>query len=115
MEQTYDIGEPRAFHIPISQRTDGLNHIAKIRSERFGLINKELETFFSDMRDRFEPNYQDNKKFLHIILYMAGIEEDKYDCDYSELSSKEIFAIVKAINHIKAISAILPKHLVLPQ
>ncbi|HDT3627309.1 TPA: DUF5347 family protein, partial [Morganella morganii subsp. morganii] len=27
----------------------------------------------------------------------------------------EIFNIVKAINHIRAISAILPKHLVLPQ
>ncbi|HDT3627084.1 TPA: DUF5347 family protein, partial [Morganella morganii subsp. morganii] len=52
MEQAYDIGEPRAFPIPISKRVEGLNHIAKLRSERFGIENKELESFFKEMRDR---------------------------------------------------------------
>ena len=62
MEQAYDIGEQRAFPIPISKRADGLNHIAKLRSERFGIENKELESFFKEMRDRFDPMYKDNKK-----------------------------------------------------
>lgn len=115
MEQAYDIGEQRAFPIPISKRADGLNHIAKLRSERFGIENKELESFFKEMRDRFDPMYKDNKKFLGVILYMANIEKERRDCDYNDFSSKEIFNIVKAINHIRAISAILPKHLVLPQ
>ncbi|MEY0252862.1 DUF5347 domain-containing protein [Morganella morganii] len=115
MQHAYDIGEPRAFAIPVSQRTDGLNHIAKLRSEHFGVENKELEKFFKEMRDRFDPMYQDNKKFLGVILYMANIEKEKHDCDYNDFSSNEIFDIVKAINHIRAISAILPKHLVLPQ
>lgn len=115
MEQAYDIGEQRAFPIPISKRVEGLNHIAKLRSERFGIENKELESFFKEMRDRFDPMHQENKKFLGVILYMANIEKERHDCDYNDFSSKEIFNIVKAINYIRAISAILPKHLVLPQ
>lgn len=115
MQQQSEIAKRSAYPIPVSQRVDGLNHIAKLRSERFGMENKELESFFKSMRDRFDASHEDNKKFLGVILYMAGIDKEKHDCDYSKFSSKEIFAIVKAINHIKAISAILPKHLVLPQ
>lgn len=115
MKQNYDTGEPRAFPVPVSKRADGLNHIAKLRSERFGTENKELESFFKEMRDRSDPMYQDNKKFLGVILYMANIGKERHNCDYNDFSSKEIFNIVKAINHIRAISAVLPKHLVLPQ
>lgn len=115
MKQDYDIGEQRAFYIPIEQRTEGLNHIAKLRSERFGMENKELELFFKEMRNRFDPMYQNNKKFLGVILYMANIGKEKHDYDYKDFSSEEIFNIVKSINYIRAVSAILPKHLVLPQ
>ncbi|MFP4909958.1 DUF5347 family protein [Providencia hangzhouensis] len=45
---------------------------------------------------------------------MAGIEKERHDCKFDDLTTTEIFNIVKAINHIKAVTSLLPKNLALP-
>lgn len=107
--------EQRAFHIPIADRVDGLNYTAKLRSRHFGLQNEDLKRFFFDMRDRFDDCYKENKQFLGVILYMAGIPKERHDLNFDDFKTEEIFNIIKAIHHIKAVTAILPKQLALPQ
>lgn len=115
MYQNQVENEQRAFHIPVAQRVDGLNHTAKLRSRHFGLQNEELKRFFFDMRDKFDDCYEENKKFLGVILYMAGIQKERHDLKFEDFKTEEIFDIIKAINHIKAVTALLPKQLALPQ
>ncbi|MBG3110272.1 DUF5347 family protein [Proteus mirabilis] len=95
-----------------------INHIKAVTAllpKQLGLQNEELKRFFFDMRDRFDDCYQENKKFLGVILYMAGIPKERHDLKFEDFKTSEIFDIIKAINHIKAVTALLPKQLALPQ
>ncbi|HEK2745631.1 DUF5347 domain-containing protein [Proteus mirabilis] len=115
MYQNQIENEQRAFHIPIADRVDGLNHTSKLNSLHFGLQNEELKRFFFDMRDPFDNCHKENKKFLGVVLYMAGIEKERHDLKFEDFKTEEVFDIIKAINHIKAVTALLPKKLALPQ
>nr|WP_272927560.1 DUF5347 family protein [Proteus sp. G4444] len=46
---------------------------------------------------------------------MAGIPKERHDLKFEDFQTSEIFDIIKAINHIKAVTALLPKQLALPQ
>ena len=51
--------------VPLSpgERLNGLNHIAGIKGESFGLnIESELERFIKDMRDPRDINNEQNKR-----------------------------------------------------
>lgn len=115
MYQNQIENEQRAFNIPIADRVDGLIHTSKINAIHFGLQNEELKLFFFDMRDKFDDCYQENKKFLGVILYMAGIPKERHDLNFEDFKTSEILDIIKAIIHIKAVTALLPKRLALPQ
>ena len=106
--------EQRAQYLQLDQRINGLNKTSEIKSKHFGLKNDELKYFIKEMRDSFNEHHEENKKFLGVIFYMANIDKCRHDCQFEELNTTEIFNIVKAINHIKAISAFLPKNLALP-
>lgn len=106
--------ENRINEIPLDMRISGLNKTAELKSKVFGLNNEALKFFMLEMRDRFSQHHEENKKFLGVILYMAGIEKERHDCKFEDLTTTEIFNIVKAINHIKAVTSLLPKNLALP-
>ena len=115
MYQNQVENEQRAFHIPIADRVDGLIHTSKLNSLHFGLQNDELKLFFFDMRDRFDKYHKENKKFLGFILYMAEISKERHDLKFEDFKTEEMFAIIKAMIHIKAVTARFPKKLALPQ
>lgn len=115
MYQNQVENEQRAFHIPIADRVDGLIHTSKLNSLHFGLQNDDLKLFFFNMRDEFDNCYKENKKFLGVILYMAGIPKEKHNLKFDDFKTEEIFDIIKAMIHIKAVTATFPKKLALPQ
>lgn len=115
MYQQSESIEQRILGVSISRRVSGLNSAAQLRSKYRGLQNKELKDFFFDMRDRFDSCYEENKKFLGVILYMANIPKERHNLKFEDFKTSEIFEIIKAMNHIKVITALLPKHLALPQ
>lgn len=114
MQQNSTTLERRYMPLSIQQRAHGMNKVAEIKSKTLGLSNQELKLFIKEMRDRFNDDHENNKKLLRIIFYMAGLDKTRYNCEFEELTSTEIFNIVKSINYIKAASALLPKNLTLP-
>ncbi|MEY1238765.1 DUF5347 family protein [Providencia manganoxydans] len=104
------------FYNPMSiqKRWNGQNKISEVKSKTFGLENKELKSFIKEMRDRFNEDHTNNKKLLAVIFFMADIDKSRHGCEYEDLTSKEIFNIVKAINYLKVSTAFLPKNLTLP-
>ncbi|MEI9788402.1 DUF5347 family protein [Moellerella wisconsensis] len=114
MQQNPASLESRYLPLSIQQRTYGMNKVAEIKSKKLGLSNQELESFIKEMRNRFNDDFENNKKLLGVIFYIAGINKSRFSCQFEELTTSEIFNIVKAINYIKAASALLPKNLTLP-
>lgn len=114
MQQTPAILERRYMPMSIQQRVHGINKVCEVKSKTSGLENKELKSFIKEMRDRFNEDHVNNKKLLSVIFFMAEIDKSRHSCQFEELTTSEIFNIVKAINYIKAASALLPKNLTLP-
>ncbi|MCW2257874.1 hypothetical protein M2263_003965 [Providencia alcalifaciens] len=114
MQQNPALLEQRYMPMSIQQRAHGMNKVAEVKSKKLGLSNQELKSFMKEMRDRFNDDYENNKKLLGVIFYMSGIDKERHDCQFEDLTSKEIFNMVKSINYIKAASALLPKNLTLP-
>lgn len=109
--------EGTAAAVPLSpgQRLDGLNHIAELRKKVFGLnIEPELELFISELRDKRGINYQENKRALAAIFYMARIPAERHDVKISELTTDEKQELVKAMNHFRAVVSLFPKRLTMP-
>ncbi|XYX40447.1 DUF5347 family protein [Candidatus Erwinia dacicola] len=44
-----------------------------------------VATFMDDMRDVRDSNYQENKRALSAIFYLANIKTDRHGLDFSEL------------------------------
>lgn len=114
MQQNPAILERRYMPMSIGQRVHGINKVCEVKSKTSGLENKELKSFIKEMRDRFNEDHANNKKLLAIIFFMADIDKSRHCCEYEDLTSKEIFNIVKAINYLKVSTAFLPKNLTLP-
>lgn len=96
------------------QRVTALNHLALIRSQFGGNCEKELSRFFDDMRDVRDSNYQENKRALSAILFLANIGKDRHDISFSELTTDERGALIRAMNHLKAVVSLFPKKMTLP-
>ena len=107
-------GNAMLGELTAGQRVSALNHIALIRSQFGGNSEKELSRFFKDMRDHIDINYHENKRVLSAILFLANIGKDRHDVDFSELNTYEKAALIRAMNHLKAVVSLFPKRLALP-
>lgn len=108
-------GDSMLAVLTAGQRVSALNHLALIRSQFMGGdCIPELARFFSDMRDVTDSNYQENKRALGAILFLANIGKDRHDIDFSELTIDERKALIHAMNHLKAVVSLFPRKLTLP-
>jgi len=96
-------------------RAAGLNHIAEVRSRLWGdNSEKDISRFMDDMRDVRDSNYQENKRALSAIFYLANIKTDRHELSFSELTTDERNALIRAMNHFRAVVSLFPKRLTLP-
>ncbi|HGL6561529.1 TPA: DUF5347 family protein [Enterobacter hormaechei] len=109
--------EGSAATVPLSpgQRMEGLNRIAELRANVFGLNNEpELERFIKDMRDRRDINHKQNERALAAIFFMAKIPAERHGVNISDLTTDEKRELVKAMNHFRAVVSLFPKRLTMP-
>ncbi|WP_338560644.1 DUF5347 domain-containing protein [Erwinia sp. E_sp_B04_7] len=96
-------------------RAAGLNHVAEVRSRFWGdNSEKDISRFLDDMRDVRDINYQENKRALSAIFYLAHIKTERHELDFNELTTDERNALVRAMNHFRAVVSLFPKRLTLP-
>ncbi|MDU6388627.1 MAG: DUF5347 family protein [Pantoea sp.] len=108
-------GDSMLVELTAGQRVSALNHVALIRAQLMGgNCEKDMARFFSEMRDVEDPNYQDNKRALGAIFFLAGIGKDRHAVEFSELTTDERAALIRAMNHLKAVVSLFPKRMALP-
>lgn len=96
------------------QRASALNHVALIRAQLMGgNCEKDMARFFAEMRDVSDSNYQDNKRALSAILFLANIGKDRHQAEFSELTTDEKKALIRAMNQLKAVVSLFPKRMAL--
>ncbi|MGK3135023.1 DUF5347 family protein [Pantoea trifolii] len=96
------------------QRVAALNHVALLRAQfKGGDSEKDLTRFFDSMRDVRDSNYQDNKRALCAIFFLANIGKDRHNADLNELSTNEKTAVIRAMNQLKAVVSLFPKRMTL--
>ncbi|MFP9228938.1 DUF5347 family protein [Pectobacterium cacticida] len=115
--------DARAVPLSIAARTDGLNHIARLRREHFKENNeKEMCRFFDDLRDeRFYDGNREDRKLAHsdnlrvlaAIFELADIDKERQNLNFNELTTEEKARLIKAMNKLKAVVSLFPKHLIL--
>lgn len=109
--------EGAAATVPLSpgQRLEGLNSVAELRANVFGLnIEPELERFIKDMRDLRDINHKQNERALAAIFFMAKIPAERHGVNISDLTTDEKRELVKAMNHFRAVVSLFPKRLTMP-
>lgn len=108
-------GDSMLVELTAGQRVSALNHVALIRAQLMGgNCEKDMARFFSEMRDVTDSNYQDNKRALSAILFLANIGKDRHDAEFCELTTDERAALIRAMNHLKAVVSLFPKRMALP-
>ncbi|MEC5343381.1 DUF5347 domain-containing protein [Brenneria populi] len=104
----------RAVPLSISTRTDGLNHIAALRGKFFQSDSeKDMCRFIDDMRDKIDRDYHENMRVLSAIFYLADIRKERHHLNFNELTNDEKIRLIKAMNKLKAVVSLFPKHLIL--
>lgn len=107
-------GNSMLVELNAGQRVAALNHVALLRSQfKGGDSEKDLARFFDSMRDVTDSNYQDNKRALSAIFFLANICKDRHSADFNELSTAEKVALIRAMNHLKAVVSLFPKRMTL--
>ncbi|MDC9593784.1 DUF5347 family protein [Xenorhabdus sp. IM139775] len=99
--------------INLGQRLEGLNHLSRIRAIYWGENEKELNRFLADMRDKTDRYYEENKRALSAIFYLANIPRIRHDSEFNHFTQKEKQALIRAMNHIKVVVSQFPKYLTL--
>ena len=108
-------GDFISVQLSAGQRANALNHIAAIRTELWGdNCGNELKRFLTDMRDKHDAQYDQNKRALGAIFYLANIKSERHNVEFDELTSDEKHALISAMNHIRAVVSLFPKKLTLP-
>ncbi|MCX8962731.1 DUF5347 domain-containing protein [Erwinia psidii] len=101
--------------ITTGKRAAGLNHVAELRTRLFGdNSEKDISRFMDDMRDVRDSNYQENKRALSAIFYLANIKTDRHELDFNDLTTDERNSLIRAMNHFRAVVSLFPKRLTLP-
>jgi len=107
-------GESMLGELTAGQRASALNHVALIRAQLMGgNCEKDMARFFSEMRDVTDSNYQDNKRALSAIMFLANIGKDRHAAEFSELTTEEKTALIRAMNNLKAVVSLFPKRMTL--
>ncbi|WP_265524193.1 DUF5347 family protein [Providencia rustigianii] len=93
-------------------RINGLNQAAKLRTSVFHCDkqnpdNRELAGFIEYLR-------LSDVRMLNMIFYLAEIKSNQHHLGFDEFNKEEQQAIISAINQIKALAALLPKHIAMP-
>ena len=97
------------------QRVTALNHVALLRAQLMGgNCEKDVARFITEMRDTTDRNYQENKRALSAIFYLANIRTERHELDFSELTTDERSALIRAMNHFRAVVSLFPKRMTLP-
>lgn len=95
-------------------RLAGLNHVAKLRARYWGDSWKEVERFIDDMRDKRDPQFEDNSRAMAAIFFLAKIPTARHELELSELTTDEKKALITAMNHFRAVVSLFPKRLTMP-
>ncbi|MGC0910147.1 DUF5347 domain-containing protein [Pantoea agglomerans] len=107
--------ESNAVQLNAGQRVSGLNHIAAIRAQLWGdNCGNELKRFLADMNDKRDAQYEQNKRALAAIFFLANISKERHDVQFNELTGAEKIALIVAMNHFRAVVSLFPKRLTLP-
>lgn len=96
----------------LEERTEGLNRTAQLRTNVFHVNkdnpdNSELTSFIEYLR-------LNDKRLLNMIFYLAGIKNNQHQLGFDQFNKEDKQAIITAINKIKALAALLPKHIAMP-
>ncbi|QHQ16205.1 hypothetical protein GMW39_10205 [Pectobacterium parmentieri] len=104
----------RAVPLSIAARTDGLNHIAMLRGKHFNTNSeKDMCRFIDDMRDKIDGDYHQNMRVLSAIFELADIDKKRRNLKFNELTTEEKAKLIRAMNKLKAVVSLFPKHLIL--
>lgn len=98
--------------LTLQERTDELNKASRLRTTLFHQDksqpdNRELAQFIDYLR-------RHDERLVKMIFYLANIENEKHFLPFKELDKQQQQAIIQAINQLKALSALLPKHIAMP-
>lgn len=96
------------------ERLAGLNYVAELRAKHLGDSSKELERFVADMRDKRDPQHEENNRALSAIFFLAKIPGTRHELKLSELTTEEKKALITAMNHFRAVVSLFPKRLTMP-
>ncbi|HIE4542220.1 TPA: DUF5347 family protein [Providencia rettgeri] len=93
-------------------RVNGLNQAAKLRTSVFHCDeqnpdNRELAGFIEYLR-------LSDERMLNMIFYLAEIKSNQHHLGFDEFNKEEQQSIILAVNQIKALAALLPKHIAMP-
>ncbi|CAG9412362.1 DUF5347 family protein [Providencia alcalifaciens] len=96
----------------IEYRVNELNKAAQLRTTVFHSNkecpdNTELSGFIEYLR-------LNDVRMLNMIFYLAGINSDKHHLSLEGFSKKDKQSIISAINKVKVLAALLPKHIAMP-
>ncbi|BBG60515.1 DUF5347 family protein [Providencia rustigianii] len=96
----------------LSARVYGMNQAARLRTKIFHTNkgnpdNRELVGFIEYLR-------LNDERMLNMILYLAEIKNSKHHLSFDDFNKEEKQSIISAINQIKALAALLPKHIAMP-
>lgn len=108
-------GNSMLVEMNAGQRVEGLKQAARLRSRVWGgTCETDLARFFAEMSDVRDRNYQENKRALGAIFFLANIKADRHEVDFSELTTDEKSALIRAMIQFRAVVSLFPKRLVLP-
>ncbi|WP_275371870.1 DUF5347 family protein [Xenorhabdus bovienii] len=113
-EYQFESTEQRAFPMSVEMRANGLNQLAQIRAQHLKSGHEQLATFIDEMRDKRNEHYADNIRMLGAMFYLANIPRERHKLELNQFTSEERINLIKAVNLIKAASAVLPEGLSLP-
>ncbi|MNV04805.1 hypothetical protein D3C71_951130 [compost metagenome] len=88
--------------------------MAELRTRYWGSNSKELESFFDTLRETHAPLYQDNRRVLAAIFFLAKIPAARHELQFNSLTGDEKKALISAMNHLRAVVSLIPKRLSMP-
>ena len=105
---------PTTTPLNVGERLAGLNHVAELRARAWGNSWKEVVRFVDDMRDKRDPQSEENNRALAAIFFLAKIPTARHELELSELTTDEKKAFITAMNHFRAVVSLFPKRLTMP-
>lgn len=102
--------------VPLSagERLQALTHIAELRARFWGDGWQEVERFIADMRDPRDAQYEENKRALAAIFFLAKVPASRHEAALSELTLDEKKMLITAMNHFRAVVSLFPRRLTMP-